>query len=189
MYCLYDDYCCDFGFFLVGNILVICFDDFNVYVYDFFIDNILICNLKGYESWVMVFDWLEKGCNLVIVDNGGVIIVYVFKSGEQKFFNLVELEIFWIDVEFLLNGEQFIVVSGYELVIYDLDGIGFSVCFMFDGVIVGGGVEGEKLLLEFLLESILLMVSQLYFLFDNKMLGVIDVDYGLQVINMEEGIV
>ena len=185
----HDDYCRDLGFSPAGNILATCSDDLNVYVYDPSTDNIPTRNLKGHESWVMALDWSEKGRNLVTADNGGAIIVHALKSGEQKFFNSVEPETPWTDVEFSPNGEQFIAVSSYELAIYDLDGTGPSVRLMPDGVTAGGGAEGEKSPLESLLESILPMASQLYPSPDNKMLGVIDVDYGLQVINMEEGTV
>ncbi len=183
----HDDYCRDVAFAPSGDALVTCSDDLNIYLYDPATDNIPKQNLKGHESWVMAVDWSPKGRSLASADNGGSIIVHSMKNGDRTFYNSVEPETAWMDVEFSPDGGQIAAVSAYELAIYDLGETRPVTRLTPDGTaeVASEGDDGNAL--ETLLAEILPTASQLYPSPDEDLLGVIDVDYGLQVINMKEG--
>lgn len=183
----HDDYCRDVAFAPSGNTLVTCSDDLNIYVYDSATDNIPNQNLKGHENWVMAIDWSPKGRSLASADNGGSIIVHSLKNGDRTFYNSVEPETAWMDVEFSPDGAYIAAVSAYELAIYEVGETRPVTRLTPDGAAMVVTNEADENALEALLAEILPTASQLYPSSDQELLGVIDVDYGLQVINMKEG--
>ncbi|MEL7421660.1 MAG: hypothetical protein AAFN81_01660 [Bacteroidota bacterium] len=185
----HDDYCRDVAFSPSGDQLVTCSDDLNVYLYQPATSNIPNRNLKGHENWVMALDWGPKGRSLVTADNSGTIIVHSLKNGDQTFFNSVEAETAWMDVEFAPGGDQIVAVSAYEMAIYELGETSPVVQLTPDGAKAAAADKTEGNPLEDLLAEVLPTASQLYPSTTDGLLGVIDVDYGLQVINMEEGTV
>lgn len=185
----HEDYCRDVAFAPTGEALVTCSDDLNIYLYDPATDNIPNRNLRGHENWVMSVDWSPKGRSLASADNAGTIIVHSMKNGDRTFYNAVEPETSWMDVEFSPDGSQIVAVSPYELAIYELGETRPVNRLSPDGssMVADAGPGGNPL--ETLLAEILPTASQLYPSSNDNLLGVIDVDYGLQVINMEEGTV
>lgn len=184
----HDDYCRDLGFSPNGEMLVTTSDDLNVYLYDPATSNIPSRNLKGHTNWVMAMDWGPKGRSLVTADNGGTIIVHTIKSGDQMFFNSVDTETPWMDVEFAPDGQKIIAVSAYEMAIYQLGESRPVVRLTPEGASATEESSDESPL-ETLLAEVLPTANQLYPSPNEQYLGIIDVDYGLQVINMQEGTV
>lgn len=182
----HEDYCRDVAFAPSGNALASCSDDLNIYLYDPATSSIPDRNFKGHENWVMGVDWSPNGKMLASADNSGTIILHTVRSGDQMFFNSVEPETSWMDVEFAPKGDRFIAIGSYELAIYE---IGTSAPIA--RLLADGGTsqtsESSSNPLETLLAELLPTSFQLFPSPNGDYLGVIDANYSLNVVDMIEG--
>ncbi|MGH1433768.1 MAG: WD40 repeat domain-containing protein [Lewinella sp.] len=182
----HDDYCRDAAFAPSGNALVSCSDDLNIYLYDPATDNIPDRSFTGHENWVMGLDWSPNGKMLATADNSGTIIIHTIRSGDQMFFNSVEPETSWADVDYAPKGDRFLAISAYELAIYELGTSAPIARLMPDGN-MGQSSDGINNPLETLLASLLPTAFQLHSSPSGDYLGIIDAEYNLQVVDMEAG--
>jgi WD40 repeat protein len=182
----HEDYCRDVAFAPSGNALASCSDDLNIYLYDPATSSIPDKSLKGHENWVMGIDWSPNGKMLASVDNSGTIIIHTVRSGEQMFFNSVEPETSWMDVDYAPKGDRFVAIGAYELAIYTTDTSTPIARILADGGTTEATESGNNPL-ETLLADLLPTSFQLFPSPSGDYLGVIDANYSLNVVDMKAG--
>lgn len=184
----HEDYCRDAAFSPSGQKLVTVSDDLNVYVYDPATENIPSKNWKGHENWVMAVDWSSKGRYLATADNGGSIIVHNTKNGDQSFYNAVEPETPWVDIDFSSDDERIAATSAYELAIYHIGESSPAIRVTPEGIsgTSGAGETGgdqlDQLLSELLSGSVGLVPSA-----DESRMAIINESYQVNVVDMKAG--
>jgi WD40 repeat protein len=180
----HEDYCRDVAFAPSGDALASCSDDLNVYIYDPATDNLPDLNLSGHEEWVMGLDWSPNGKMLATADNGGTIIVHTVRSGEQVFYNALDPETTWIDVDFAPKGDRFFAMGAYELAFYTLGTSTPTARILAAGnaEVTTAATEND---LETLLATLLPSAFQLHPSPSGEYLGIIDADYSLQVLDLD----
>ncbi|MEL7220136.1 MAG: WD40 repeat domain-containing protein [Bacteroidota bacterium] len=185
----HEDYCRDVAFSPSGQRLATVSDDLNVYVYDPATDNVPVKNWKGHENWVMAVDWSAKGRYLATADNEGTIIVHNNKNGEQSFYNAVEAETPWVDIDFSSDDERLAATSAYELAIYNIGESSPALRITPEGMSDGSGESSsssdnqlEQLLGELLTGAVGLIPSG-----DENKMAIINENYQVNVVDMEAG--
>jgi len=186
----HSDYCRDVVFAPKGTAMVSTSDDLSAYLYSNATDASPAKNIGGHEEWIMAVDWSKDGKYILTADNGGQIILNATKTGDQTYFNAVNVETAWVDIDFSPDNKHFLATSLEELTLYQ---IGSSepvsrilITGMGDNTSVKNNSDSE-LALETILNAKLPTATRLFFSPDKEKLGIINSEYKLEVINMITG--
>ena len=182
------DYCRDVVFAPKGTAFLSSSDDLSAFLYDNASDSEPSKDLGGHEDWIMAVDWSKDGKYIATADNGGTVILNATRTGEQTYYNSVELETAWADIDFAEDNRQFAVTSTTEVAIYKIGSSQPVTRIFVEGQEVNSNDNTNKDdALEAILNERLPMATRLYFSPDQKRLGMINADYQLEVIDMTNG--
>lgn len=182
----HSDYCRDVAFSPKGNSLVSCSDDLNIFHYKSAADDASDKNLSVYEEeWIMALDWSKDGKYIASAGNSGSIILFSTENDEKIYFNSVEPETAWMDIDFSPNSSHFAATSTSEITVYALGANEPSARLLLADQ--AGLVNKDDITLEAILNNKLPDAVQIFYSPDQSKIAFLDIDYKLEVIDAKTG--
>ncbi|MCB0635301.1 MAG: hypothetical protein KDC54_01715, partial [Lewinella sp.] len=177
------DYCRDVAFAPSGEKLVSVSDDYSGYIYSPADQNLPSLSLTGHQGWIFSVDWSPNGRSIATCDNEATVKIYEARTGEvEQTYIDEDTEVDWFDVDWSPDGRTLIALTYSHFTAFDPreDTPKYSVT-------PEGMAAGEVANLDAVLAEVLPSAQQLFPNPDGSLLGVINEDYNLEVIDMREG--